>query len=108
MNQLELLPPQNDDIYQDGLLPQGITKAALDTIFEDSLPDDALTQSELAKRFGVNDSTVKRAFDKGGEHFLQWSFSLDPEKKIWQYTGEFVNPKTNRLSKYFRKMEIET
>lgn len=93
----------DEDDDEDEESSQGLTKASLDPIFEPFTipPKDALTQMGLAEHFGVSDSTVKRALDKGDEYFKRWTSENDPQGKSWRCVGKFNNPKIQRMSKYF-------
>jgi DNA-binding XRE family transcriptional regulator len=48
--------------------------------------EDSLSQAELAKRFGVNESSVSRNKEK--ENFPEWSRKRDPESIPWKYCEE--------------------
>ncbi|GFE72215.1 helix-turn-helix domain-containing protein [Chroococcus sp. FPU101] len=91
-----------EDEDEDAKSSQGLTKASLDPIFEpyEMPPRDALTQTDLAKRLGVNQSTVSRHHGDGDndEHFKQWSKGRDPQGKSWKCIGFFETP---HKSKYF-------
>jgi len=50
------------------------------------------TLSELARRLGVNASTVEEAWLKGEADFKDWSKRKDPAKRSWHKRGELFYP----------------
>lgn len=50
------------------------------------------TASELARRLGVNASTVESEWLKGEAHFKEWSQRKDPSQRGWRKRGELFHP----------------
>jgi hypothetical protein len=48
--------------------------------------EGSLSQAELAKRFGIHESSVSRNKEKA--NFPEWSRDKDPESLAWEYCGE--------------------
>ena len=60
------------------------------SILDEAAPEGTLTASKLAKRLGVNPSTISRRKEKPG--FEEWSQSIDPDGLAWSYTDGFFVP----------------
>ena len=59
-------------------------------ILDDAAPDGQLTANKLAKRLGVNRSTISRRKEKPG--FDEWAQSIDPDGLAWRYSNGFFVP----------------
>ena len=67
---------------------EGVTNPVVDNVDKiiDKKSDRFLSGADLAKRLGVNPTTLSK--NRAKPNFAQWSQGKDPEQRAWQYVSK--------------------
>jgi DNA processing protein len=83
---------KNKKLPQDTRIEKSTPKATqlklpnIETLVKSNIPDNGLTQRQLAERLKVNQETIRKNRKKGTEHFKKWSRDKDPDCHPWEYS----------------------
>jgi len=100
---IEALPSEPDKISSDPADLSGSERS--DIIVE--VPEDAISGKDLALRLSKNMSTVGRNRDKTEQHFIRWSYELDPDGIAWKHIGSGKLKGSNRTTDLYVPTEFE-